>query len=316
MSALQVVFMGTADLACASLAALADDPAYAVAAVVTQPDRPKGRSLHPQPSPVKTLAERRRLPVLQPERARAPEFLETLRQLRPDLIVVAAYGQILPQALLDLPRHGCINVHTSLLPKFRGAAPIQWAILSGDAETGVTIMQMDAGLDTGPILTQRAVPIGHDDTAQTLHDRLAEVGARLLVETIPGYVDGRIAPRAQPPEGATYARKITKEDGRMDWAQPARTLLLRLRAFTPWPGSYTFHPSDGKPALIKVWSAALDPGATGSPGEVVRADKAGLVVACGAEGLVIRELQREGGRRVTAPEFLAGHRVQVGEKFG
>ena len=190
--------MGTAELSCASLDKLARDERYSVAAVVTQPDKPKGRDLKLQPSPVKILAEKLNLPVLQPLKARDENFISQLRELKPDLIVVVAYGQILPQSLLDLPPHGCLNVHTSLLPKYRGAAPIQWAIADGEPETGVTIMQMDAGLDTGPLVAARRTPIQPADDSQTLHDRLAQLGAELLVETIPDFVAGKIPPQPQP----------------------------------------------------------------------------------------------------------------------
>src|ERR1700744_2814141 len=200
MIPLRIIFMGTAELSCASLERLAGNPAFEVVAVVTQPDKPKGRDLKLTPSPVKILAEKLRLPVLQPLKARDGQFIAQLKELNPDLMVVVAYGQILPQAMLDLPLHGCVNVHTSLLPKYRGAAPIQWAIANGDAETGVTIMKMDAGLDTGPILSMRTTPILPTDDSATLHDRLAQLGAELLIETIPGYVAGRIIPRPQPVE--------------------------------------------------------------------------------------------------------------------
>ena len=232
--------MGTAELSCASLEKLARSQGFQITAVVTQPDRPKGRELKPQSSPVKTLAQRLGLPVLQPLRARDEKFIAELRTLQPDFIVVAAYGQILPQSILDLPRHGCLNVHTSLLPKYRGAAPIQWAIANGDTETGVTIMKMDAGLDTGAIVAQRRTPILPADDSATLHDRLARLGAELLVETIPDYVAGKIQPQPQPAEGVSHAPKIKKEDGRIDWNLPAKTIWNRLRAFTPWPGAFTF----------------------------------------------------------------------------
>src|SRR5258707_10393564 len=213
MSPLRIIFMGTARLACASLEALTRAPGFSVAAVVTPPDRPKGRALHPQPPPVKECALGAKLPVLQPLRARDETFIGELRRLQPDLVVVAAYGQILPQSILDIPRFGCLNVHTSLLPKYRGAAPIQWALLNDETESGVTIMKMDAGLDTGDILTQERTPINPEDTSESLHDRLADMGARLLVQTIPEYVTGRIRPQPQPAEGATYAPKIKKQDG-------------------------------------------------------------------------------------------------------
>jgi len=274
-----------------------------------------------QPSPVKTLALKLGLPVRQPARARDDAFIAELRELSPDLIVVVAYGQILPPAILELPRHGCLNVHTSLLPKYRGAAPIQWAIAGGDTETGVTIMKMDAGLDTGPILSQRRTPIGPDDDSATLHDRLAQLGAELLVQTIPDYVAGCIRPVPQPAEGASYAAKIKKEDGHIDWTRPAQSIRNRLRAFTPWPGAFTFFPgqsSGGRttaPAgLIKLWKAEVV-GISGGAGKILAADKTGILVACGQNALRILELQREGGRRMSAAEFLAGHMLKPGDRF-
>src|SRR5687767_13551180 len=212
MTPLRLIFMGTPPLAATVLGALLNPAQFNVVAVVTQPDQPRGRDLKLQPSAVKELALKKGIPILQPARARDAQFIEQLCALAPDLIVVAAYGQILPQAVLDVPRFGCLNIHTSLLPKYRGAAPIQWAILNGDAETGVTIMKMDAGLDTGDIVTEERTPIRPDDDTQTLHDRLASLGGTLLVRTIPDYVSGKAVPRPQP-EGATYARKIKKEDG-------------------------------------------------------------------------------------------------------
>jgi methionyl-tRNA formyltransferase len=316
MSALRIIFMGTADLACASLRALCQENAFAVIAVVSQPDKPRGRDLKLQPTPVKALALAQGLPVLQPPRARDEAFIEELRRLQSDLIIVTAYGQIIPQAILDSPRFGCLNVHTSLLPKYRGAAPIQWAILNGDEETGVTIMKMDAGLDTGPMLTRITTSIAPEDNAQTLHDRLAELGADLLVKTIPDYVSGKITPRPQPAEGASYARKITKVDGEMDWTQPARVLWNRVRGLTPWPGAYTHLPGAGKLRMLKIWSVEIEPQLSGQSGTVLRADKAGVVVSCGQQALRILQLQREGGRRMSASEFLAGHALSVGTRLG
>jgi methionyl-tRNA formyltransferase len=334
---------------------LAGNPQFQIAAVVTQPDKPKGRELKPQPSPVKSLALKLGLPVLQPPRARDEQFIAELRALQPDLIVVAAYGQILPLAILELPRHGCLNVHTSLLPKYRGAAPIQWAIANGDTETGVTIMKMDVGLDTGPIVSQRTTSIRSEDDSATIHDRLAQLGAELLVQTIPDYVAGKIQPVPQPAAGASYAAKIKKEDGRIDWNRPAREIWNRLRAFTPWPGAFTFWlgvppsggnairteeppkggtPSTLRPILLKIWKAEVIEEVSGrdsalrcpdaaarrphlgqKPGEILSADKTGIVVGCGKNALRILELQREGGRRMSAAEFLAGHPLKVGEKF-
>ncbi|MEO6034876.1 MAG: methionyl-tRNA formyltransferase, partial [Verrucomicrobiota bacterium] len=265
-----------------------------------------------QPSPVKKLALQFNLPVLQPVKARAPEFIAQLAERTPDIIVVVAYGQILPQAILDLPKFGCLNVHTSLLPKYRGAAPIQWAILEGEAETGVTIMRMDVGLDTGDILSQTATPILPEDNSQTLHDRLAILGAELLLETIPNFAAGAIAPKKQS-EGSTYARKICKEDGRIVWTESALHLWNRIRAFTPWPGTFTFQRRGTEQRLLKIWQAEMVATGFSEPGKILQADKAGLVVACGENALRILSLQREGGRRLGVQEFLAGNPIQPGE---
>jgi methionyl-tRNA formyltransferase len=306
--------MGTAEIACPSLAALCASPGVNVVAVVTQPDRPKGRDLRVQPCAVKQLAVGKGLPVLQPERARQPEFVAELARLCPDLVAVMAYGQILPPAILDLPPLGCVNVHTSLLPKYRGAAPIQWALANGDTETGVTLMRMDAGMDTGGILAQRATPIRPEDDAQTLHDRLAQLGAELLLETTPGLAARRIVASPQPAEGASHAPKITREDGHIDWQWSARTVWNRLRAFTPWPGAFTHLPARPTPQLLKIWQAEVV-SQSGAPGEILSASKDGIVVACGQEALRVLVLQREGGRRLSAQEFLAGHALAPSAKL-
>ncbi len=306
--------MGTPELARVSLEALLAFPDVQVIGAVTQPDRPKGRDLKLTPSPVKELALGSNLPVLQPDRARNEQFVQQLRQLEPDLIVVAAFGQILPQTILDLPRFGCINVHTSLLPKYRGAAPIQWAILNGETETGVTIMKMDAGMDTGAILTQETTPIRENDNAQALHDRLATIGAELLARTIPDYIAGKITPRPQPIDGVSYAAKIKKQDGQIDWTQPARAIWNRVRGLVPWPGAFTHVSADTKPYLLKVWEA--EPlQQTGSVGHILHADKSGIVVACGQNALRILVVQLEGGRRLAAEQFLAGHPLKVGQNL-
>jgi methionyl-tRNA formyltransferase len=315
MNSLRIIFMGTPGLAAASLRALTACPDFRVVAVVTQPDQPKGRGLKLQPSAVKEVAQKENLAVLQPPRARDEQFIRELAALQPDLIAVAAYGQILPKAILDLPRFGCLNVHTSLLPKYRGAAPIQHAILNGESETGVTIMKMDVGLDTGDILTQERTPIDASDNAQTLHDRLANIGANLLVRTIPDFVSGTIQPRPQPAEGVTHAPKIKKQDGEIHWAQPAQTLRNRVRAMVPWPGAFTHLPSQPHPHLLKIWEAEVVE-RSGDPGGVLQADKGGIVIGCGAGALRILLLQREGGRRMNAADFLAGHPLRVGEKVG
>jgi len=314
MTPLRIIFMGTAELSCASLSALAADKNFQVLAVVTQPDKPKGRDLKLTPSPVKILAEKLNLPVLQPLKARDEKFITELRELNPDLMVVVAYGQILPQSVLDLPKFGCLNVHTSLLPKYRGAAPIQWAIADGEVETGVTIMQMDAGLDTGPVLSMRRTPILPADDSQILHDRLAQLGAELLAETIPDYVSGKIQPQPQPATGSTYAAKIKKEDGQIDWKLPAQKIANRLRAFTPWPGAFAFLAMEPKPQLLKILKVEVVE-KSGGAGEVLLADKSGIIVGCGENALRILELQREGGKRLVAEQFLAGFPLTAGQKF-
>jgi methionyl-tRNA formyltransferase len=312
---MRIIFMGTPELAAVSLRRLIASPEFQLAAVVTQPDQPKGRGLKLQPSPVKEVAQQANLAVLQPQRAREENFLQQLAALKPELIAVAAYGQILPKTILDLPRFGCLNVHTSLLPKYRGAAPIQHAILNGERETGVTIMKMDVGLDTGDILTQERTPIEASDNSQTLHDRLANLGAELLVRTIPQFISGAIQSRPQPAEGVTHAPKIKKTDGEINWTQPARVIWNRVRAMVPWPGAFTHLPAQAQPHLLKIWEAEPVERA-GEAGQVLQADKNGIVIGCGAEALRILVLQREGGRRMGAAEFLTGHPLAVGKKIG
>jgi methionyl-tRNA formyltransferase len=304
---LRVVFFGTAELACATLEALAADPRFQVLAVVTQPDKPRGRDLQVQPSAVKATALKLNLSVLQPRRAREPAFVEEVRALSPDVGVVVAYGQILPQALLDVPPHGFLNVHTSLLPKHRGAAPIQAALLSGDAETGVTIMKMDAGLDTGPILSQLAIPIVPADNSQTLHDRLAQIGADLLIQTLPRYTTGEVQPRPQP-EGATYAAKIEKAHGLINWNEPAEIIERKIRAFTPWPGAYTYFEIGGHIRLVKIWKARIEE-RSGPPGTIVKLDRNEVILACGEKAIAPLEVQMEGRKRMPIHEFLTGQPV-------
>jgi methionyl-tRNA formyltransferase len=315
MAPRRIIFFGTAELARSSLDALAAAPQFGLLGVVTQPDRPRGRDLKCQPPPVKAAALRWGLPVWQPEKCRHPDFIQQVASLKPDLIVVAAYGQILPPALLSLPPHGCVNVHASMLPKYRGAAPIQWAILNDETETGITIMQMDAGLDTGAILTVATTPITLDDNARTLHDRLAQLGAELLVRTLPDYLAGRLTPQPQPTEGATYARKISKEDGRLDWTRPAREVWNRIRGLNPWPGTYTYLAAAPRPRLLKIHAASVGLATGGAPGEILSADRTGLVVACGQGAVGLTEVQREGGRRLTVAEFLAGHPLRPGQRL-
>jgi methionyl-tRNA formyltransferase len=308
---LRIVFMGTAELSCASLRALAAMTDARVEAVVTQPDRARGRGMKVQPSPVKEMAVERGFRVLQPERARNEGFLLELQSIRPDLIVVAAYGQLLPVSVLEVPRFGCLNVHTSLLPKYRGAAPIQWALINGDAVTGVTIMKMDAGMDTGAIVVQKETKILLEDHSGTLHDRLAILGAEALVGAIPDFVAGRLQPRPQPAQGASHAPKIRKEDCRINWSLPAESIQNRIRAFSPWPGAYLHLPAEGQPRLLKVWEAQVESRA-GKHGEILAASHNELIIGCGEQALRLLAVQPEGGRKMAAGQFLAGHRLEVG----
>jgi methionyl-tRNA formyltransferase len=312
---LVTLFFGTAQLACPALLTLAKSSACHVATVVSQPDRPAGRKLQPRPSPVKKLALQLGFPLLQPQRARSPEFINTIRLLKPDLAIIAAYGQIIPESLLAIPSLGFLNVHASLLPAYRGAAPIQWAILNDDTQTGVTIMKLNQGLDTGDILTQISTPILNTDNAQSLHDRLASLGASLLLHTLPPYVSGCLLPSPQPTIGVSYAPKITRQLGRLDWNLTARQLWNRTRALIPWPGTFTFLPAPSKPDLLKVITASIVPRPHASPGEILAASRDNLVVACATDALRLDQVQPEGKRPMSAAEFLAGHRLVPGQRL-
>lgn len=315
---LRVVFMGTAEIACPTLRALVADPGVQVVGVVTQPDKPRGRDLELSPPAVKVAAQGLGLPVYQPVKAREPGFVTVLRGLEPDVVVVIAYGQLLPQVVLDVPRFGCLNVHTSLLPRHRGAAPIQWALLEGDTETGISLMRMDAGLDTGPVVAVSRTPILDGDTASSLHDRLAVLGAELVVKVLPGYVAGEVQPVAQALEGVSHARKISREDGELDWTMAAEALRNRFRAFTPWPGVYTWRVGVGGagPILLKVLGMERVAGMAGTPGTILEARGDRLVVACGEGALNLTSLQREGGKRLATRAFLAGMPLEEGSRLG
>jgi methionyl-tRNA formyltransferase len=302
---LDIVFMGTPDFAATILAALIDAP-HRILAVYTRPPRPRGRGHRPQASPVQQLAERHGLAVRTPESLRGPEEQEAFAALHADAVVVAAYGLILPPAMLAVPRLGSFNVHASLLPRWRGAAPIQRAIEAGDDVTGITIMAMEAGLDAGPILLQKAVPIGRDATAGELTAKLAELGARLILSALDQAVKGRIAPRPQPRQGVTYARKVGREEGRLDWRRPAEELERLVRAFDPWPGTFFEH----KGERIQVMRAAVLPEASGRPpGSVL--DEA-LAIACGAGVLRLLRVRRAGRAPLPAADFLRGFPIPPG----
>jgi len=296
----KIVFMGSPDFALPGLRALA--VAYDVVGVVTQPDRASGRGREIKMPPVKSLALQFDIPIMQPEKLRAPEAMEQLRAWDPDLIVVAAFGQILKKDVLDLPRFGCINVHASLLPRWRGAAPIAAAILHGDEETGVTIMQMDAGLDTGPMLAKRAIRLMREDTAGSVTETLSQLGANLLLETLPGYLSGKITPTPQPDEGATYAPMLKKEEGRLDFTHDVNELERRVRAFNPWPGA--FMDFDG--AILKVHRAHVAAGDVEAGKRLVVQNQP--AVSAGGGLLVLDEVQPAGKKSMNGKSFLAGAR--------
>jgi methionyl-tRNA formyltransferase len=295
---MRVIFAGTPDFAAQALAAILA-AGHDVPLVLTQPDRPAGRGMKLQPSAVKQLALAHNRPVFQPERLKDPATHEPIHAAQADVMVVAAYGLILPQAVLDMPRYGCLNIHASLLPRWRGAAPIQRAIEAGDAETGVTIMQMDAGLDTGAMLLAEAIKVGAGETAGELHDRLATLGARLVIDALAQR--DTLIPVAQPTSGVTYAAKISKAEAQLDWAEPADVLARKIRAFNPFPGATL--PLAGEP--VKIWRAEAVTG-SGNPGQILAADANGIVVATSHGALRLTELQKPGGRRVTSAEFLRG----------
>jgi methionyl-tRNA formyltransferase len=307
---MRIVFMGTPEFAVPSFKALLESQDE-VAALVAQPDKPKGRGLKPSPPPTKVIADEYGIPVLQPSGIRTAEILKELAALNPDLICVAAYGKILPKAVLELPRFGCLNVHASLLPKYRGAAPINWAIARGEAVTGITIMQMDEGMDTGDILLTREIPIDYDDTGETLTEKLSLAGAELLLQTIAELKKGYLRPLKQDEAIATYAPMLKKEDGRIDWSKPAGEIRNQIRGMLPWPGVYTY--SNGK--MIKIYKATVAEG-EGKQGEVIDAPQGVLRVMTGEGALDILELQLEGGKRLDAKAFLSGRKIEPGAVLG
>ena len=303
---MHIVFAGTPEFAAVALDALLRG-GHEITLVLTQPDRPAGRGRKVQPSAVTRLAQRLGLPVLQPSSLKDGSVTATIAAQRPEAMVVAAYGLIVPKPMLDLPRLGCVNIHASLLPRWRGAAPIQRALLAGDTATGTTIMQMDEGLDTGAILLQEALPIGPNDTAQTLHDRLAALGARLIVRALAA----PFAPRPQDAAQATYAEKIDKREARIEWTESAERIERKVRAFNPAPGAYT----SLEGAVLKIWRATVERGIGAPPGEVCESGATGIVVACGANGLRLMELQRAGGKRLPVRAFVAGFNIARGARM-
>jgi methionyl-tRNA formyltransferase len=321
---LRVIFAGTPEFAAAALAAI-HEAGFPVPLVLTQPDRPAGRGMKLQASPVKRYAQEHGIEVAQPPSLRrngkfpaeATAAVDQLRATPHDVMVVAAYGLLLPQEVLDIPPHGCINIHASLLPRWRGAAPIHRAIEAGDTETGITLMQMDAGLDTGAMISEARTPILESDTTATLHDRLADAGAKLIVEALVELErSGKLAATPQPAEGATYAEKIGKHEAALDWQRPAVELARQVRAFDPFPGGAAT--LDG--AVLKIWSAsAVDASGNTSgnaePGTIVDVSPEGIVVACGDGALRITQLQKPGGKRLPVREFLTGSTLATGQRF-
>jgi methionyl-tRNA formyltransferase len=309
---LKVVFLGTSEFSCPSLEILLAS-SHEILAAVTQPDRPKGRGQKLAFSPIKSLSLAKNLPVFQPEKVRDPSFLEVLKSLYPDLLVVVAYGQILAPSVLSIPPRGCVNVHASLLPKYRGAAPIARAILGGETRTGVTTIFMDRGMDTGPILLTAETEIGDSDTTGTLHDRLAGMGADLLARTLDGLEKGIITPRPQDPSEATYAPKIEKEEGQIKWDTPARQLFNLLRAFDPRPGAFTLW---GGRVLKLFLPKLIEEEATENPGTVAQTSANGVRIATSHGYLLVGELQMENRSRMTAAEFLRGYPLEPGVHLG
>ncbi|STQ89072.1 methionyl-tRNA formyltransferase [Iodobacter fluviatilis] len=307
---MKIIFAGTPDFAACALQALIA-AGHDIALVLTQPDRPAGRGMKLTASPVKVLAEQHGIRVYQPEKLRTPEQQAPLAEIEADVMIVAAYGLILPQAVLNLPKLGCLNIHGSLLPRWRGAAPIHRAILAGDTETGITIMQMDAGLDTGDMLSIHRTAIEADDTTASLHDKLADQGAKALVEALENLPELQQTRQVQPEAGVTYADKLKREESQIDWHKSAAELDQMIRAFNPFPSAQTLLTGQA----LKIWQATVCP-QSGAPGTVLAADKDGLLVACGSGSLRITELQKAGSKRVTAAAFLSGNSIEAGLKLG
>jgi methionyl-tRNA formyltransferase len=308
---MNVVFAGTPEFAAHILDQLLRY-GFNIVRVLTRPDRPAGRGMKDTASAVKRLALSHELKLQQPQSLKEPALIDELNRLSPDVMVVAAYGLILPKAVLKLPRFGCINIHASLLPKWRGATPIQHALLAGDTETGISVMQMDEGLDTGPVLLQTRLRIAADDTAQTLHDKLAQLGGETIVRTLRALEHGELQPQPQPQQGASYAGKLGKAEAHINWGKDAVQVERTVRAFNPNPGAYTTLNGE----TLKIWKARLEERMSGKPGEIVSVDRLGIVVACGTGAVRIEEVQKAGGQRLPVREFLSGFALKPGICFG
>ncbi len=307
----RIIFMGTPDFSVPALQALIDGPDEVVA-VVSQPDRPKGRGKKMAATPTKIVAEASGIPVLQPTKIKTKEFADSLRSFTPDLIIVAAYGRILPSSILDLPPLGCINIHGSLLPRHRGAAPIQWAILAGDSEAGVTIMQMDVGMDTGAMLLPASIPVTDDETAGGLFNKLSNLGGKALLEALDLLRQDKLPPIEQDHSLATEAPPLKKEDGCIDWNKSAREIHCLIRGMDPWPTAYSF--LDGK--RFRFFSPLVsDKSSSGNPGSIIQADKNGLLLATGDGALLVREIQPEGKKRMSVEAYLCGQKLEHAQQF-
>ncbi|MCW8830627.1 MAG: methionyl-tRNA formyltransferase [Gammaproteobacteria bacterium] len=305
----RIVYAGTPDFAVAPLAALID-AGYNVVAVFTQPDRPAGRGREPRPSPVKQKALENRIPVFQPETLKSEDDQNALRDLKPDLMIVTAYGLLLPKAVLDIPRLGCINVHASLLPRWRGAAPIQRALLAGDNQTGITIMQMDEGLDTGDMLAEQVCDIRNDDTGSSLHDRLMVMGAEILLEMLPDFIEGKIIPQKQDDTQATYANKLSKQEAEINWSLPAEQIHRSVLAYNAWPVAFTHWQKKDKKYVLRIWqSEVLEKSSTEMAGTVLSCDKEGIDVATGDGVLRLLQVQPSGKKAMAASDFANAHHL-------
>lgn len=307
---MKIIFMGTPDFAVPSLKALIDSE-HEVIAVVAQPDKPKGRGRKLAPPPTKVLADQHNIPILQPEKVRTEEFFSQLQGLSPDLICVTAYGKIIPKNILELPKHGCINVHASLLPKYRGAAPINWAIVRGEKQTGITTMLMDEGMDTGDMLLKKEIQIQDEDDAGSLSEKLSQLGGALLLETISDLEQGSLSPSKQDESQATYAPILKKSDGEIKWEKPALELWNLIRGMNPWPGTFTKLENKS----LKIYKSKLADG-EGSSGEVLDSDPGTLRVSTGEGALEILELQLEGSKKMDTKSFLSGRKIEKGAMLG
>jgi methionyl-tRNA formyltransferase len=309
---MRIIFIGTGEVGLPTLHALTKAPDHHVLAVVTQPDRPVGRQLKLAASPIKEAAFKLHLKIYQPEKIGSAASVAQLKYLKPDLIVVAAYGQILTKEILDLPKYGCLNIHASLLPKYRGASPIHAAIAAGEKQSGVTIMWMDEGLDTGDILLQETVTLRRHETAESLHDRLAKIGADGLLKAIPLVETGNAPRIKQDKEKATLTKKLHKEDGHINWDRTQMEIDAHIRAMTPWPSAYAWIPQEADHKMLKIFTTIISRRTKGQPGEVMRVDRHGILVAAKVGGLLLREVQLEGKKKMHAAEFARGFNLPVG----